>query len=203
MLSGGYNSWRVFRVHDTGSAYQIQKADGSAVADALTDTVFNFTKMEDNKLTPKTDGSLEVDLTQYDDLEGFDTFLDAWATPVEGTSQKEVKFIDGSSSLSSGSTDCLLLIAAGPIDVTNNSKRKTRIVLLDINKDSGAEQYKDGEYIKPGVKATSRKAKYALTIPEILFDPVVWKTGSGGIGAQTLPIGKHFKRVWLKTPAST
>lgn len=205
MLSGGYNNWLLYRVTDTGSAYAIKTADGSAVADATDDVVIALTKMEDVKLSPKTDGSLEGTFTQYQDDAAFDTFLDNWATPTEGTTSKEVKFIDGTSSVSSGSTDALLLIAIGPVDAGNNSLRKTYMALVDVAKDSGEVQFKDGEYLKPSLKVTSRKPKYDLSIAEALFPAAAYKTGAGGIGAQTLSStgGKHFKRASLKSPAST
>lgn len=199
MLSGGVNKWSLYRVHDDGTQYIIQLADGSGAAVDTTSAVITLTKLEQAKLTPQTDGSLKGVFDQYDDTQSFDTFLKEWATPASGTTAKEIKFIDGSSSNSSSSDDCLLMICYGPKDPSNTNKRKCRVFLADVSKDSGDETYKDGEYIKPSLTITTRKTAYALTIPEALFDGAAVKVGVGGIGPQTLAIETHHDRLWLAT----
>lgn len=194
MTGGGYNEWLVYRVNDTGSAYAIKNAAGSAAATSPADAVIELVQLEGVKFDFDANLGVKVSFEQHQAGGLFDTFLNTWAT-VTATSGgvPEVKFIDGASSLVSTTQDILLLVAKGPVDEDDDTKRKTRLVLCSVDPTSGSEEYKNATSHKPALILNSVKAKYALLVDEALY-------GSGysaTAGDQTIAADRHFLRCSL------
>lgn len=194
MTGGGYNSWLLYRVNDTGSAYVIKTAAGSAAATAPTDAVITLTELEGVKLDRQSDGSYKISFDQHQAGGLFDAFAAAWIeTDDTVAGLPAVEFIDGVSSTASASSDLLLLIAKGAIDPDDDTKRLVRCFLSLPDPTSGSEEIKSGTSMKPALILNSIKASYNLVIDEALFGPGFSATP----GDQTLSAGAHILRASL------
>lgn len=194
MTGGGYNEWLLYRVNNTGTAYVVKNATGSATATSPSDAVIELVQLEGVKFDFDANGGVKVGFEQHQAGGLFDTFLNTWAAVATASGGvPEVKFIDGASSQVSTSDDILLLVAKGAVDEDDDTKRLTRLVLCTVDPTSGSEEVKHATSYKPALILNSVKAAHACLVDEALF-------GSGYSatpGDQTIAVDKHFLRCSL------
>jgi hypothetical protein len=199
--SGAQNKLYIFRVKDTGSAYEIRNAAGSAAATATADALHVFDLMTEVKPTPQDDGTLKVDLEQYEDSPDLDAVLEEFAVVTKssgGSSLPELVYQNGDKHTPGGSSsgDVLLLVYPGVGD-PDVEKVKCWIALVNMNKTSGGSSDKYEDYTKPVIGFSSFFGKYDLTVSDFCFTTDIFTTPS----SESLPKTRAFIRKWKTVPA--
>ena len=201
MLYGGAGQFRGFKVGTTGSpasAYEIQDPAGVATTDTADYIILMSGYIEDSNLQPQADGTFKGTINNYDVAEEIIDALNTLAKKpavAAGTAPAAIKMEHGIERGGSSSSERPLVFwqSYGPKN-SSNTKRLMHYGLGRVGMDSGQIQFKDGQWIKPGLNLESVAAEFTLAIAQTLWDPALV---SATVGALTVAQYSHFERKYL------
>jgi hypothetical protein len=198
MLYGGAGLFLCHRVGIVSSAYQIQEPTGTTATTAVADAILRMEGyIEDSNLQPQADGTFKGAITNYDVAEAIIDALNTLAkkpNTAGGTAPAAVKMEHGVERGGSSASERPLVFwhSYGPKN-SANTKRLMHWGLGRIGMDSGQIQFKDGQWIKPGISLESIAAEYALSIAVGLWEPTL----VGAVGTLTVPQYSHYERKYI------
>jgi len=201
MLYGGAGQFRAFKLGTTGSpasAYEIQDPAGVVTTDVADYSLLMSGYIEDSNLQPQADGSFKGTINNYDVAEAIIDALNALAkkpNTAAGTTPAAIKMEHGTERGGSSSSERPLILwqSYGPKN-SGNTKRLMHYGVGRLGMDSGQIQYKDGQWIKPGLSLESVAAEFDVVIAQTLWDPALV---SATVGSITVPQYSHYERKYL------
>src|SRR5574343_478736 len=162
---GGYGT-DVFRIHDSGSAYQPKKLDGSTAAASATDRMLRLLLQTNLTFTPNDDGTGSVKFDQDKDDNELIDFLNAVVhTPVSSSSAVKVservyrnatkRFGDAPASV-----ELCLIIDYGVADLDITTELKLFAAIGDFKRTSGSFKSEAASTSAPQLEFTQIVTKY-------------------------------------------
>lgn len=197
VLSGGFNNtliWGV-QVNSGATGYDIiTMASGLPVivptpTAALAEIAMNA--ILESNVARQEDGTCEITLTQNNDDEALQSFLEHFALPSSDSTGTVTEYtyedgLKGGGDNATGRYVLIMNIGAVPAGATNTSKRKVTIAIGSISPTSGSYVQKSGETSNPTFVFKSIKSAYAYDLTPAMFPATAFKTV---VGNTTLPKG--------------
>lgn len=199
-LNGGNNKLYIYRVADTGSAYQLKQTDGTTSATSYAHATVVLDVIESHKPDIKAPLA-DFTLDHYQDDPVFLDFIKqaAWTPSAASSSSTiaEIALQDGTKMFGDGNVSGAPLYAA----IVEGAKRpgantrKTWAYFGTIENTAGSTEEKNGTVSKPVFKFVGKKTLYNLALGSFL------RTGAYAASQTlTIPAGLSFNAEFLTLP---
>lgn len=189
VIMGGASQVTFFKLlKDTDGAYQVvtptATSETMTAASAVTDNVFAAQLVESLNITYTEEGTITSTITNLEDSEALETFLETYAhTGVVASTDdatthtlEDGTVIGGSSAGITGTP--LLMVASGGLN-TSTDKRKVTCAVVTVNVTSGGWETSASEYNQPTLELTGHTLSADLVIPEEVLDARLYSIATG------------------------